>query len=86
MEYIFILFFSLIKLSLFLSIGRFLTCLIILEKFKVVILLFSLLQTNIDKHILFILIMIISTIEVIVGLVILTRVWECSSSLDLAFF
>ena len=30
--------------------------------------------------------MVVSTIEVIVGLVILTRVWECTNSLDVVSF
>lgn len=34
----------------------------------------------------FIALMVISTVEVIIGLVVLTRIWECSSSLELVSF
>lgn len=75
-----------IVISFFLSIRRFLNCLIILEKFKVLLLTFTLLQSSADSHMLFIIFMVVSTVEVILGLVVLTRVWECSNSLEVASF
>lgn len=35
---------------------------------------------------LFIVLIIISTVEIIVGLVVLTRVWECSSTIESVSF
>nr|QXU59707.1 NADH dehydrogenase subunit 4L [Bothridium pithonis] len=86
MSLVYILFFSIILLSFFLSLTRFLNCLIILENFNVLLLVFSLLLSIQESHILFIVLMVVSTVEVIVGLVVLTRVWECSGSLDLVSF
>nr|QXU59563.1 NADH dehydrogenase subunit 4L [Didymobothrium rudolphii] len=86
MLFIFILLWLIVCLGFILSLGRFLGSLIILENFNILVLLFSLLSSYADCHILFILIMVISTIEVIVGLVVLTRVWECTGSMDLASF
>lgn len=83
---LFLILFLVTLLGFFLSISRFLNCLIILEKFKVLILLFTLLLTSHDSHIVFVILMVVSTIEVILGLVVLTRVWECSNSLDLVSF
>nr|UFQ89073.1 NADH dehydrogenase subunit 4L [Caulobothrium sp. MZUSP 7989]UFQ89085.1 NADH dehydrogenase subunit 4L [Caulobothrium sp. MZUSP 7990] len=86
MTSLFILLFVTILFSFFLSLSRFLNCLIILENFNVLLLLFSLLYTSYDSHMLFIVLMVVSTVEVIVGLVVLTRVWECTNSLDLVSF
>nr|WPK96141.1 NADH dehydrogenase subunit 4l [Paranoplocephala sp. 2 MG-2023] len=83
---IYLLLFFIIILSFFLCYSRFLNCLIILENFNVLLLLFCLLLGESDSHMIFIVLMIISTVEVIVGLVVLTRVWECSSSIDLVSF
>lgn len=83
---LYFLLFSTILLSFFLSLRRFLNCLIILENFKVLLLLFTLLATTHDSHMLFIVLMVVSTVEVIIGLVVLTRVWECTNSLDLVSF
>lgn len=83
---LFIIYFLIIVCSFFLYLSRFLNCLIVLEKFKVLILLFSLILGTFDRHMIFIALMVVSTIEVIVGLVVLTRVWECSNSLELVFF
>nr|UFQ89289.1 NADH dehydrogenase subunit 4L [Duplicibothrium sp. MZUSP 8039] len=83
---LFFLLFCTILLSFFLSLSRFLNCLIILENFNVLLLLFSLLYTSYDSHMLFIILMVVSTVEVILGLVVLTRVWECTNSLDLVSF
>lgn len=83
---IFLILFLTIVLSFFLSFSRFLNCLIILEKFNVLLLLFCLVLGRLDRHMLFIVLIIISTVEVIVGLVVLTRVWECSSTIESVSF
>nr|UFQ88341.1 NADH dehydrogenase subunit 4L [Rhinebothrium sp. LRP 10392]UFQ88353.1 NADH dehydrogenase subunit 4L [Rhinebothrium megacanthophallus] len=86
MIFLFILLFSIILISFFLSVSRFLNCLIILENFNVLLLLYSLILSLVDSHMLFIILMVVSTIEVIIGLVVLTRVWESSNSLDVLSF
>nr|ANW83206.1 NADH dehydrogenase subunit 4L [Testudotaenia sp. WL-2016] len=83
---VYLILFSVVALSFFLSLSRFLNCLIILENFNVLLLTFILLLSSYDSHILFIIFMVVSTVEVILGLVVLTRVWECSSSLDVMSF
>nr|QCP68150.1 NADH dehydrogenase subunit 4L [Fimbriaria fasciolaris] len=83
---VFLILFFTIVLSFFLSFSRFLNCLIILENFNVLILLFCLLLGSLESHMTFIVLIIISTVEVIVGLVVLTRVWECSSTVELISF
>nr|YP_008082873.1 NADH dehydrogenase subunit 4L [Taenia serialis]BAN21735.1 NADH dehydrogenase subunit 4L [Taenia serialis] len=83
---LFLIFCSVIGVSFFLSITRFLNSLIVLENFNVLILMFCLIFSSFDSHMIFMTLMVISTVEIIVGLVILTRVWECSSSLELIDF
>lgn len=83
---LYFLLFCTILIRFFLSLSRFLNCLIILENFKVLLLMFTLLYTSYDSHMLFIVLMVVSTVEVIIGLVVLTRVWECTNSLDLVSF
>nr|AWD27478.1 NADH dehydrogenase subunit 4L [Echinococcus granulosus] len=81
------LFFSfVIMVSYFLTVGRFLNSLIILENFNVLVLLFCLLFSSLDNHMIFITLMVISTLEIIISLTVLTRVWECSSCLELVDF
>nr|YP_003001997.1 NADH dehydrogenase subunit 4L [Taenia hydatigena]ACN72663.1 NADH dehydrogenase subunit 4L [Taenia hydatigena]ACS37260.1 NADH dehydrogenase subunit 4L [Taenia hydatigena]QSV08700.1 NADH dehydrogenase subunit 4L [Taenia hydatigena]QSV08712.1 NADH dehydrogenase subunit 4L [Taenia hydatigena]QSV08724.1 NADH dehydrogenase subunit 4L [Taenia hydatigena] len=75
-----------ILVSFFLSITRFLNSLIILENFNVLVLMMCLLTSSNDSHMIFMTLMVISTVEIIIGLVLLTRVWECSSSLELVDF
>nr|YP_001031213.1 NADH dehydrogenase subunit 4L [Dibothriocephalus latus]ABI53734.1 NADH dehydrogenase subunit 4L [Dibothriocephalus latus]BAF61125.1 NADH dehydrogenase subunit 4L [Dibothriocephalus latus]BAV82481.1 NADH dehydrogenase subunit 4L [Dibothriocephalus latus] len=86
MVFLYLYFFTVILLGFILSLTRFLNCLIILESFNVLLLLFSLLLSMADSHIIFIVLMVVSTVEVIIGLVVLTRVWECTNSLDLVSF
>nr|UFQ88965.1 NADH dehydrogenase subunit 4L [Rhinebothrium sp. MZUSP 8030]UFQ88977.1 NADH dehydrogenase subunit 4L [Rhinebothrium sp. MZUSP 8031] len=86
MTFLYMLLFSTVLISFFLSLSRFLNCLIILENFNVLLLLFSLLNSLFDNHMIFIILMVVSTVEVIVGLVVLTRVWESTNSLDLLSF
>nr|YP_007890948.1 NADH dehydrogenase subunit 4L [Taenia ovis]BAN15608.1 NADH dehydrogenase subunit 4L [Taenia ovis] len=83
---LFLIFWSVISVSFFLSITRFLNSLIILENFNILILLFCLIFSFFDSHMIFMALMVISTVEIIVGLVVLTRVWECSFSLELIGF
>nr|UFQ88737.1 NADH dehydrogenase subunit 4L [Rhinebothrium scobinae]UFQ88749.1 NADH dehydrogenase subunit 4L [Rhinebothrium scobinae] len=86
MSFLYFLLFSTILVSFFLSLSRFLNCLIILENFNVLLLLFSLLGSLTGNHMIFIVLMVVSTVEVIIGLVVLTRVWECTNSLDALSF
>nr|UFQ89277.1 NADH dehydrogenase subunit 4L [Echeneibothrium multiloculatum] len=86
MVFLYFLLFTTILASFFLASGRFLSCLIILENFNVLLLIFSLLNTLFDSHMIFIVLMVVSTVEVIIGLVVLTRVWECTNSLDTLSF
>nr|YP_001218782.1 NADH dehydrogenase subunit 4L [Dibothriocephalus nihonkaiensis]ABN79367.1 NADH dehydrogenase subunit 4L [Dibothriocephalus nihonkaiensis]BAF61113.1 NADH dehydrogenase subunit 4L [Dibothriocephalus nihonkaiensis] len=86
MVFLYLYFFTVILLGFILSLTRFLNCLIILENFNVLLLLFSLLLSIADSHVIFIVLMVVSTVEVIIGLVVLTRVWECTNSLDLVSF
>nr|YP_009316242.1 NADH dehydrogenase subunit 4L [Anoplocephala magna]AMR73958.1 NADH dehydrogenase subunit 4L [Anoplocephala magna] len=83
---IFLVMFFVIVFSFFLASTRFLNCLIILENFNILLLLFCLLVSLEDSHVIFVVLMVISTVEIIIGLVILTRVWECSSVVELFFF
>lgn len=55
-----------------LSLGRFLNCLIVLEKFKVLLLFASLLFWD-ESHVLFLSFIVIFTVEVTLRLVVLTR-------------
>lgn len=77
---------SIICIRFFLTLNRFLNKLIILERLKVLVILFCLLCSRLDNHMIFIAFIVVSTIEVIIGLVVLTQIWECSSLLDLADF
>nr|ANH79413.1 NADH dehydrogenase subunit 4L [Echinococcus granulosus]ARO49754.1 NADH dehydrogenase subunit 4L [Echinococcus granulosus]AWD27142.1 NADH dehydrogenase subunit 4L [Echinococcus granulosus] len=83
---LFLLFSFVIMVSYFLTVGRFLNSLIILENFNVLVLLFCLLFSSLDNHMIFITLMVISTLEIIISLTVLTRVWECSSCLELVDF
>nr|BAP10804.1 NADH dehydrogenase subunit 4L [Taenia sp. MZH:127001] len=83
---LFLIFCSVIMISFFLSITRFLNSLIVLENFNVLILMFCLIFSSLDSHMIFMALMVISTVEIIIGLVVLTRVWECSFSLELIDF
>nr|YP_009327973.1 NADH dehydrogenase subunit 4L [Cladotaenia vulturi]APC62893.1 NADH dehydrogenase subunit 4L [Cladotaenia vulturi] len=83
---IFMIFFCVILMSFFLLFDRFLNCLIVLENFNVLILLFCLYSSVFDSHVIFVSLMVISTVEVIIGLIVLTHVWECSGWLELVGF
>lgn len=83
---IYVSLFLIIVLRFFLSFNRFLNCLIVLEKFNVLLLLFCLIISKVDNHMIFIALMVVSTIEIVGGLTVLTRVWECSTLSELEFF
>lgn len=78
---VFLLFILVVISRFFLMVSRFLNCLIVLEKFKVLLLTFRLIIRYSDNHMIFLSLMVVSTIEIMVGLIVLTRVWECSISL-----
>lgn len=59
--------------SFFLSISRFLRCLIILENLKVLVLLVRFMCCSVDHSVLFVLLIVMFTIEVVLGLVILVQ-------------
>nr|AJP00023.1 NADH dehydrogenase subunit 4L [Raillietina tetragona] len=83
---VFVLFLLAIFSGFFLSFSRFLNCLIMLENFNVLLLIFCLVVDNVNNHMIFIALMVVSTIEVMAGLIILTRVWNCSPLLELGSF
>lgn len=60
----------------FLSLSRLLKCLIVVEKFKVLLLFVSLLVQWGESRMFFIALMVIFTVEVTLGLVVLTRIWD----------
>ncbi len=63
----------LVLLAFMLSLGRLLNCLIVVENFNVLLLFCALLSQRGETRILFISLMVIFTIEVVLGLVVLTR-------------
>nr|NP_059461.1 NADH dehydrogenase subunit 4L [Paragonimus westermani]AAF73396.1 NADH dehydrogenase subunit 4L [Paragonimus westermani]AAN15172.1 NADH dehydrogenase subunit 4L [Paragonimus westermani]QWT69515.1 NADH dehydrogenase subunit 4L [Paragonimus westermani]QWT69527.1 NADH dehydrogenase subunit 4L [Paragonimus westermani] len=62
-----------------LSLSRFLNCLIVVENFNVLLLFSAIFQQWGESHILFIALMVIFTVEVVLGLVVLTRLWDLGS-------
>lgn len=67
----------------FLSASRLLNCLIVVENFNVLLLFVSMLSQGGETYILFIALMVIFTIEVVLGLVVLTRLWDSSVLVDI---
>lgn len=65
--------------SFFLSVSRLLNCLIVVENFNVLLLFMTMLVQWGESYIFFIALMVIFTIEVVLGLVVLTRLWDSSS-------
>nr|AMB20937.1 NADH dehydrogenase subunit 4L [Echinostoma paraensei] len=65
--------------SFFMSLSRLLNCLIVVENFNVLLLLFCLLGQWDEFRMLFIALIVIFTVEVTLGLVVLTRLWDSSS-------
>nr|UFJ44421.1 NADH dehydrogenase subunit 4L [Glypthelmins sp. LW2G] len=76
---------SLLCLALFivlctfmLSLSRLLNCLIVIENFNVLLLFSSIISNWDESRIFFVALMVIFTVEVILGLVVLTRLWDTS--------
>nr|QUL60403.1 NADH dehydrogenase subunit 4L [Echinostomatidae sp. CA-2021] len=65
--------------SFFMSLSRLLNCLIVVENFNVLLLLWCLLGQWDEFRMLFIALIVIFTVEVTLGLVVLTRLWDSSS-------
>ena len=66
-----------------LSLTRLLNCLIVLENFKVLLLFSSLVSQQEESRILFIALMVIFTIEITLSLVVLIRLWDFRSLIDI---
>nr|YP_010461149.1 NADH dehydrogenase subunit 4L [Carassotrema koreanum]UUF91998.1 NADH dehydrogenase subunit 4L [Carassotrema koreanum] len=64
--------------SFVLSLTRLLNCLIVVENFNVLLLVSCLLSQSEEFRMLFIALMVIFTVEVVLGLVVLTRLWDSS--------
>nr|AYH51395.1 NADH dehydrogenase subunit 4L [Hysteromorpha triloba] len=72
-----------ILLSFVLSISRLLNCLIVIENFNVLLLFLCLLSQLEESRIIFLALIVIFTIEVTLGLVVLTRLWSSSLLIDI---
>lgn len=70
---LFLLGLLIILFRFFLSMTRLLKCLIVVENFNVLLLFMSIMVQRGETYILFIALMVIFTIEVVLGLVVLTR-------------
>nr|YP_005351102.1 NADH dehydrogenase subunit 4L [Pseudochauhanea macrorchis]AEO93251.1 NADH dehydrogenase subunit 4L [Pseudochauhanea macrorchis] len=78
-----LLFFSIVFFSLLINFGNFLSILIVLENFNVLLLLSCICLSCIDSSLLiFTCIVVILTIEVCYGLVIVCRLWNSNSLND----
>lgn len=71
--------------SFVLSLGRFLNCLIVLENLNVLLLVSSLLFLG-ERRVLFLILIVIFTIEVTLSLVVLTRLWDYRELVDVTSF
>nr|YP_009533199.1 NADH dehydrogenase subunit 4L [Cyathocotyle prussica]AYH51384.1 NADH dehydrogenase subunit 4L [Cyathocotyle prussica] len=69
--------------SFILSATRLLNCLIIIENFNVLILFACLVSQWEESRVLFLALMVIFTVEVTLGLVVLTRLWSSSLLIDI---
>nr|QJP04205.1 NADH dehydrogenase subunit 4L [Clonorchis sinensis] len=69
--------------SFFLSISRLLNCLIVVENFNVLLLFVAMLLQRGESYIFLIALMVIFTVEVMLGLVVLTRLWDSSELIDI---
>nr|YP_010231369.1 NADH dehydrogenase subunit 4L [Apharyngostrigea pipientis]QSV37699.1 NADH dehydrogenase subunit 4L [Apharyngostrigea pipientis] len=72
-----------ILFSFILSSSRLLNCLIVIENFNVMLLFVCLVSQFEEFRIIFLSLMVIFTIEVTLGLVVLTRLWSLSSLIDI---
>nr|ACH72683.1 NADH dehydrogenase subunit 4L [Opisthorchis viverrini] len=80
---ILVLGFVIILCSFFLSISRLLNCLIVVENLNVLLLFISMLSQRGESYMFFIALVVIFTIEVVLGLVVLTRLWDSSELIDI---
>nr|WSP01966.1 NADH dehydrogenase subunit 4L [Allocreadium lobatum] len=64
--------------SFVLSLTRLLNCLIVVENLKVLLLFVSMMHQWEETHMFFLALMVIFTVEVVLGLVVLTRLWSFS--------
>nr|QJP04217.1 NADH dehydrogenase subunit 4L [Clonorchis sinensis] len=69
--------------SFFLSISRLLNCLIVVENFNVLLLFVAMLLQRGESYIFLIALMVIFTVEVMLGLVVLARLWDSSELIDI---
>lgn len=67
---------GLISFSFILGLPRLLNCLIVLENLKVVLLFLCLWGQGEEFRVLFLILMVIFTVEVTLGLVVLSRIWR----------
>nr|YP_009867147.1 NADH dehydrogenase subunit 4L [Diplostomum ardeae]QKG04346.1 NADH dehydrogenase subunit 4L [Diplostomum ardeae] len=72
-----------ILLSFLLSVSRLLNCLIVIENMNVLLLFFCLLSQFEETRVIFLALLVIFTIEVTLGLVVLTRLWSSSLLIDM---
>nr|YP_002122302.1 NADH dehydrogenase subunit 4L [Opisthorchis felineus]ACF93435.1 NADH dehydrogenase subunit 4L [Opisthorchis felineus] len=69
--------------SFFLSVSRLLNCLIVVENLNVLLLFITMLSQRGEAYVFFIALMVIFTVEVMLGLVVLTRLWDSSELIDI---
>nr|YP_009092173.1 NADH dehydrogenase subunit 4L [Dicrocoelium chinensis]AHG06498.1 NADH dehydrogenase subunit 4L [Dicrocoelium chinensis] len=74
---------SLTLISLVLSVPRLLGCIIVLENLNVLLLFNCLVSGYEEFRVLFLALMVIFTVEVVLGLVILTRLWDVGGLIGL---
>lgn len=72
-----------ILFRLIMSLTRLLNCLIVVENLKVLLLLICLVSQREESRVMFLALMVLFTIEVALGLVMLTRVWSLRSLTDI---
>nr|QDA21730.1 NADH dehydrogenase subunit 4L [Amphimerus sp. JM-2019] len=78
-----ILGFMVVLCGFFLSVSRLLNCLIVVENLNVLLLFVTMLSQRGESYILFMALMVIFTIEVVLGLVVLVRLWDSSELVDM---
>nr|YP_009906240.1 NADH dehydrogenase subunit 4L [Azygia hwangtsiyui]QLH90209.1 NADH dehydrogenase subunit 4L [Azygia hwangtsiyui] len=82
MEVFFLIGLLLILFSFVFSLGCLLKCLIVIENINVLLLVVSLMGQGAESRVLFLALIVVFTIEVTLGLVVLTRLWDYSSLID----
>nr|UDU84919.1 NADH dehydrogenase subunit 4L [Glypthelmins quieta] len=76
---VFVLCLVVILVTFVLSLSRLLNCIIVVENINVLLLLSAFLVNWEESRIFFISLMVVFTVEVVLGLVVLTRLWDTSS-------